>query len=74
MGRAIGDEVRVTGGGQVKQGLLGHDEDLEQYSVGGFKQDRKEFRSDQMVLSNPTGCCMDMDHKERSGEPRKRLS
>lgn len=71
MGRAIGDEVRVTGSGQVKQG---HDEDLEQYSVGGFKQDRKEIRSDQMVLSNPTGCCMDMDHKERSGEPRKRLS
>lgn len=44
MGRAIRDEVRVTGGGQVKQGLLGHDEDLEPYSTGGFKQDRKEIR------------------------------
>ena len=39
----MGHEVRVTGGGRWSQGLVGHSGDLKWFSIGGFKQGRKEI-------------------------------
>lgn len=33
----------MTGGGRWNQGLVGHGEDLKWFSIGGFKQGRKEI-------------------------------